>query len=208
MVVVNDEAVLREPVCDAPMPCEPVRALMGGWWVPFHSYLITREAYLGVNGSDDTLVNAQDFDLMLRLAIAGKKFGYLAGHYADYFRYTSVKSLARGPRQRYWHDCQRAVEKGLEMLRCRGELSKERKAAAARKLHEVARSVYSIDRKWFGDVMERVLALDPKFSPPGSVGYRVGAKLLGFERVERLAQRTRGFRRRRESFSAGGGSGS
>lgn len=192
IVVVDGDQVTREPVCDGAMPCEPVAALLAGWWVPPHAYLIRRSAYWEIGGSDSSLVNAQDFDLVLRLAIAGKKFGHQASHLADYYRYLRQSSLARGPRKQYWSDYEKAVAKALHLLREQGALTPEREKAAAKKLHSIARSVYSIDRNWFRRVMQLTLELDPVFEPTGTMIYRMAVKWLGWERAEALAFRTRG----------------
>jgi glycosyltransferase involved in cell wall biosynthesis len=196
MVIVDAGHERREPICDTPMPFEPVASLLDGWWVPPHAYLFRRSAYWAVGGGDDTLVNAQDFDLVVRMAIAGSRFGHLPGHYADYYRYLSATSLARGPRRRYWADYERAVERAVSLLEAGGGFDAARRLAAANKLHSVARSAYSIDRQWFERVLARIEEIAPDFVPSGTIGYRAVSYVLGMRAAERVAAAVRALRTR------------
>jgi glycosyltransferase involved in cell wall biosynthesis len=196
MVVVDGKRRTREPACDRPMPCEPVAALLGGWWVPPHAYLVRRSAYWDVGGSDPTLVNAQDFDVILRMAIANKKFAHMPGCFADYYRYEKATSLARGPREQYWTDYERATDKAISLLGNQGALSSERRTAAAQKFHAVARNVYSFDKARFNTLIQKITELDPFFQPQGSSGYRIAARLLGLQKAEEFAALVGRIRRR------------
>jgi glycosyltransferase involved in cell wall biosynthesis len=194
MAVVVGGKTSYEPATDAPMPTEPVAALLGGWWAPPHAYLIRRSAYADVGGGDASLTNAQDFDLVLRLAIAGKRFGYMRGHFADYYRYVNTSSLARGPRRQYCSDYEKAVEKAVKLLVRDGSLTQSRRKAAAQKLHSVARGVYAIDKAWFRQVVRRIYDLDPKFRASGSLLYQLLSRVAGLSVSEAVAARTRRVR--------------
>lgn len=185
-----------EPTQSMKIPENLSAALLAGtFWGPLHAYLVRREAYQAVGGSDPLLVNAQDFDLWIRLSINGCKFAHapvLAGHYV---RETGKTSLARGSRSIYWRDTQRVVDKVVSILREREELDKSLAQAAALRLHSVARSVYSLDREWFRRVCGEIRKLDPSFQPPGTLIYRLAARTLGLEAAEKLALLTRGTRK-------------
>lgn len=187
MILVVDEQIEPEPIRHVTPPAVMDVALLGGWWVPIHSYLIRKSAYLDVGGSDASLCNAQDFDLMLRLAIAGKTFQYVPRHSANYFRHVKSGSLARGSRRRYWSDTERVVEKGIRLLEERNKFSTEHRRAAAARLHSIARSVYEMDREWFHRLVDRIHIIAPEFHPPGKRGYRLAARFLGLSGAERLA---------------------
>jgi len=187
MVVVDGQRVNRELVCDQLMPCEPVAALLSGWWVPPHAYLIRRSAYVAVGGSDASLVNAQDYDLLVRMAIAGCTFGHMPGHYCDYYRYLEATSLARGPRRQYWSDYEKAVENAIALLERSDGFDDARRMAAAQKLHSIARSVYSIDRVWFDRVVQRIHEIAPGFVPVGTLSYKTAVRVLGMSNAERTA---------------------
>jgi len=148
MVTVTENIKNYEPVFNSKMEKEPVEELLMGWWNPPHSYLIKKSAYFDVGGSDEKLVNAQDFDLILRLAINKKKFRYLEGNFSKYYRYSGILSLARGSRFQYWKDYQTAVTKNYEFMQENHILTDKIKFAFAHRLLEVARNIYKIDRKW------------------------------------------------------------
>jgi len=187
MVIVSEDGEKPEPVERAEAPTEIIEALLGGWWCPPHAYIVRREAYLGCGGSDETLVNAQDFELWMRLAVTGEKFGYLPGCFANYYRYTQRTSLARGDRRQYWSDYEKAILKIVRMLEDRCELNAPRRRAAARRLHDVARNVYRIDASWFDRLLVEIYSLDPDFAPVGSWLYKTSAQIFGLKRAERLA---------------------
>jgi glycosyltransferase involved in cell wall biosynthesis len=187
MILVVDERIEPEPIRHVTPPAVMDVALLGGWWVPVHSYLIRKSAYLDVGGSDASLCNAQDFDLMLRLAITGKVFTYVPVHSANYYRHVKSGSLARGSRRRYWSDTERVVEKGIHLLEERNNFSAEHRRAAAARLHSIARGVYEMDREWFHRLVDRIHIIAPEFHPPGERGYRLAARFLGLSGAERLA---------------------
>jgi glycosyltransferase involved in cell wall biosynthesis len=191
MVVRYPDRVVREPLRDTPMPTEPVAALLSGWWIPPHAYLIRREAYEQIGGSDAGLINAQDFDVVLRLAIAGATFGHLPVHYADYYRYPDITSLARGPRRQYYSDYEKAVEKAVALLARDGGLTLSRRRAASQKLHSIARSVYGLDKAWFRRLVFRIYELDPDFRTSGSQLYGLVSRVAGLAASEAIAARTR-----------------
>ncbi len=199
MEIRNQGKIQLEDIRPMPTPKDPVEALLeGSWWGPPHAYLLKRSAYEEIGGSDETLVNAQDFDLWLRLGIAGMRFdssSLLAGHY---IRDLERSSLARGPRERYWTDTQRVVEKALRAMETNNTLTQQREQAAAKRLHTVARGLYGIDQNRFKTIIQRIRELDPSFLPTGSFSYRWAAKLFGFERAEWIASIAR-----RSPFTSG-----
>lgn len=187
MVVVGHGHETREPVFERPMSVDPIAALLGGWWVPPHAYLVRGSSYWNVGGSDPELVNAQDFDLVLRMAIAGSAFGHVRGHYCDYYRFLEATSLARGPRRQYWLDYERAVEKAIVLLEHNNQFNLSRRTAAAHKLHSVARSVYLLDRSWFDRLVKRMEDIAPEFVPSGGLAYRATTYLVGMANAEKIA---------------------
>lgn len=187
MILVVDDRINPEPIRRVTPPAVMDAALLRGWWVPIHSYLIRKSAYLDVGGSDASLCNAQDFDLMLRLAIAGKVFAHVSGHSAHYYRHVKSGSLARGSRRRYWSDTERVVEKGIRLLEERNKFSAKHRGAAAARLHSIARGVYEMDREWFHRLVDRIHIIAPEFHPPGGRGYRLAARLFGMSGAEWLA---------------------
>ncbi|MWV26977.1 glycosyltransferase family 2 protein [Aurantiacibacter rhizosphaerae] len=196
MVVVDSERIEYEPLRNKPMSSEPVAALLLGWWVPQHAYLIRKSAYDAIGGSNSKLVNAQDFDLVLRLAIEGKKFGHVPGLFAEYFRFVQAKSLAQGPRKQYWSDYETAVLDAVNIMEANDGLTLERRKAAAEKLHVIARSVYAIDKEWFSRLLCHLDALCPDYKPSGGGAYAAFGRVAGLRAAEAFAHGTRALRHR------------
>lgn len=188
MAISYPDRIEYEPWNTTPMPTEPVAALMAGWWAPPHAYLIRSEAYKAVGGSDSSLVNAQDFDVLLRMAINGASYQYAPGHFSDYYRYVGTTSLARGPRNQYWSDYDRSLSNAIDELLSMHAFSTERRRAAATKLHTIARGAYQIDRDWYARLKARIFEIDPRFRPTGPVMYTLVARTFGMSTAEKLAQ--------------------
>jgi len=188
MVVVDGDAEICEPWVDAETKTEIVEALLGGWWYPPNAPLIRTEAFRTVGGCDSTLGNTcEDFDLCVRLGIAGFRFGHVPGKFANYFRYHQVRSMSRKNPREFFEGEGRIILNAVQLLEAQNAATPARCRAAARRLHAVARNVYALDRSWFHRLMTDVRKLDPDFHPTGALSYRVATRLLGFEYAESLA---------------------
>lgn len=195
MVIVDGRDERPGPFSHAKAPAEMVEALLGGWWYPPNAALIRRDAYLSIGGCDPTLGNTcEDFDLMVRLAIAGYNYGYLPGGFASYYRYLERKSLSRRNTQEFFMGEEQIILRALRLLEERNDLTLARRRASAKRLHAVARNVYSIDKAWFNRLLDQVYGLDPTFQPSGSPLYRTTVRLMGLERAENLASLKRTWR--------------
>lgn len=168
-------------------------ALIKGWWNPFHSYLIKTEVYNKVGGSNKTLVNAQDFDVMVRIAASDYKFVYLSGHFSEYYRYESVVSLARGNRTQYWKDYEYTVLNTMNLVKEKDKrLSDPLIHAACDRLFYIARNVYKIDRIWNKKIINIIKDLSNTFVPSNqSKSFLLLYNLLGYYNAERLLSITK-----------------
>ena len=194
MVVVDGNCERCEEWVHAEAPTEIVQALLAGWWFPPVAALVRKSAILAVGGCDETLRNTcDDFDLWVRLGIAGFGYGYLPGRYANYYRYLHVRSESRKNRREFCEGEARVILKAIRLLEARGESTLRRRGAAARRLHAVARNVHSIDEGWYRRLIQQVFDLDPDFRPTGTLGYCVVARVLGLEKAEKLAAWRRKF---------------
>src|SRR5262249_12706994 len=79
VVVVQGSEVTHQPFQGGQPATEMIEALLTDWWAPPIAYLFRRQAYVDVGGCDESLKVWEDFDLFLRLALAGKKHGYAPG---------------------------------------------------------------------------------------------------------------------------------
>ncbi len=199
MVIVDGDREICEPFTQAEARTEIVEALLGGWWFPPNAALIRKGAYTSIGGCDATLgLTCEDFDLWVRLGIAGKKYGYTPGHFANYYRYEQVRSMSRRNPWEFFQGEEKIILKALKLLEDQEALTSARRRAAARRLHAVARNAYTLDRQWFNRLLGEIYRLDPDFKPSGSLTYRTTARLLGLERAENLAVWKRSFRSRPE----------
>lgn len=186
MVINRNNEEVFEPWVISGSQKDVIESLLEGWWNPPHSYLIKKSAYLQVM-SDEKLVNAQDFDLLVQLGINGFKFGYCAGYFSNYFRYKDTISLARGPRGQYWSDTEKVIKKALKDLEEKDSLTKRYKLAAAKRLFHMARNVYNIDIEWNKRLYSEVKSLVPNFYPKSqSLTFRIAFLILGYHRTEKL----------------------
>ena len=189
MVIVDGESEEPEAWVHAEAKVEIVEALLGGWWFPPNAALIRKEAFMTIGGCDSTLGNTcEDFDLWIRMAIAGSRYGYLPGRFANYYRYKEVASMSRRDRREFFAGEARIIRKAIALLSTQHAATKRRRAAAARRLHHVARNFFLRDRSSYETLMEEIHELDPHFRPTGTLMYRLMSRLLGFESTEHLAK--------------------
>ena len=94
-----------------------MQALLGGWWFPPNAALVRAKAFRETGGCDPTLGNTcEDFDLWVRLAIAGFRFGYTQGRFANYYRYARVRSMSRRDRREFLEGEATIILKAIRLL--------------------------------------------------------------------------------------------
>lgn len=173
---------------------EIAEALLGGWWFPTVAALVRRSAFLSIGGCDPTLKNTcDDFHVWAQLAIAGSKYAYAPGRWANYHRYVHVNSLSRVNSEEFFRGEAIMIRNAVSELTRRNALTVGRRQAAARRLYLVAQNVRSVDRLWFERLREEVFRLDPDFTPGGSLLFRLAAKTLGLDATEAIASWRRRF---------------
>jgi glycosyltransferase involved in cell wall biosynthesis len=188
MVIVDRGQELREPVVHAEATTDIIEALLGGWWFPPNAGLIRRTAFTSIGGCDESLGNTcEDFDLWVRLAIAGFKYGYLPGYFANYYRYTQILSMSRKDPREFFEGEEKIILKALKLLKEREKLTDRHRRATALRLHHLARNVYKFDKQWYTNLLAEIYTLQPNFKPLGSKAYRLLADLLGLKSAEKLA---------------------
>lgn len=188
MMIVDKESEEPEAWVHAEAEVEIVEALLGGWWFPPNAAIIRKEAFVEIGGCDSTLGNTcEDFDLWIRLAIAGFRYGYLPGRFANYYRHKEVTSMSRRDPREFFAGEARIIRKAIALLSGQHAATKRRRAAAAKRLHHVARNLFLKDRSSYEMLMKEVHELDPHFRPAGTLMYRLITRLLGFERTDYLA---------------------
>jgi glycosyltransferase involved in cell wall biosynthesis len=188
MVIVEDEKETPEDWVQAETRTEIAEALLGGWWYPPNAALVRRDAFVAVGGCDTTLGNTcEDFDLWLKLGMAGFRFGYVPGRFANYYRYLRIRSMSRVSAREFFEGEAAIILRAVRQLQAEKTDTTARRRAAARRLHLVARNAFGIDNAWYQDLMKEIRSLDPQFRPTGTLPYRIAERWLGGAVAERLA---------------------
>jgi glycosyltransferase involved in cell wall biosynthesis len=202
MVIVDGESEEAKAWVNAKAEVEIVEALLGGWWYPPNAALVRRDAFVAVGGCDTTLGNTvEDFALWLKFGMAGCRFGYVPGHFANYYRYLRIRSMTRVSAHELFEGEAAIILRAIRQLEAEKTDTTVRRRAAARRLHAVARNVFEIDRAWYQSLMKEVRTLDPQFRPTGRLPYRIAERWLGGEAAERLASWNRRMRRSRKTIT-------
>jgi glycosyltransferase involved in cell wall biosynthesis len=197
MVTVEGGKETQESWVQAETRIEIVEALLGGWWYPPNAALVRRDAFVAVGGCDTTLGNTcEDFDLWLKLGMAGFRFGYVPGHFANYYRYLRIRSMSRVSGREFFEGEAAIILRAVRQLQAEKMDTMARRSAAARRLHSIARNAFRIDKDWYQGLIREVRTLDPRFRPTGRLPYRIAERWLGGEAAERLASWTRQMIRR------------
>lgn len=187
MIVDEDGNKKQEPMVISGSFDDYIQALIERWWNPPHSYLIRKQAYIDIGGGDEQLVNAQDFDVFIRLAIMGNKFFYQPGLFSFYYRYLYNESLARGPKKRYWKDTERVVDKSISLLERDNNFQEKYKQAAAQRLFLIARNTYKIDKQWCDSIFNKLKNMDPYFFPKHeSWKFKFLFRIFGYQKTENI----------------------
>jgi glycosyltransferase involved in cell wall biosynthesis len=195
MVIVDGPLEEAGPWVHAKAEVEIIEALLDGWWFPPNAALIRKEAFMTIGGCDSTLRNTcEDFDLWIRLAIAGFRYGYLPGRFANYYRYKEVPSMSRKDAREFFEGEASIILRAVRQLQAEKTDTTARQSAAARRLHAVARNAFGIDNAWYQGLMKEIRTLDPQFRPMGSLPYRIVERWLGGDAAERLASWKRRMR--------------
>jgi glycosyltransferase involved in cell wall biosynthesis len=198
MVIVDGPLEEAEPWVHAEAEVEIIEALLDGWWFPPNAAIIRKEAFMEIGGCDSTLGNTcEDFDLWIRMAIAGSRYGYLPGRFANYYRHKEVPSMSRRDPREFFAGEARIIRKAVVLLSAQHAATERRRAAAARRLHNLARNLFLKDRPFYEKLMKEIRELDPRFRPAGTLVYRLTSRLLGCEKAEYLARLKRTFLSRR-----------
>lgn len=155
--------------------------------------LIKKEAIIDVGGWNENQEVCQEHELVLRLIMAQKEFA-LTREPLGINRMENNHSVSRrSPLETLKHKM--SLSDRLEAyLTSRGEMTELRRTALAQSRLAGARSAYSVDRAWAGELCLKALATGP-LGPPHRFHpiYLEAVKLFGFEFAERIATFQRFF---------------
>jgi glycosyltransferase involved in cell wall biosynthesis len=176
--------------------------LVAGWSLSqTGSCLFRKQALLSINGWNSEQPCCQDYELYLRLLIAGKRFEYTATDGAIYRRFNSGSLSTRNVTEVYRQRLL-IVDRLEEHLVEKRDLTPERIRAINDARFETARLIDPYDADLASRAIQRIRSSEPEFSPRGRAAppsYRLAYQLLGFSNAQRLA----GWRRRVYEFLGG-----
>ena len=189
------EGVTRPPsaVASYPQPHD-LWLLAIRWQIPqTGGLLLRRQALQAVGGWDERIKHCQDYDLWIRLLMAGQSFHYCPPARAVY-RWWCSGTMTRRNRAEVYQARLNIQDRIEQYLAQTQQLFPTRLEALKQVRFEYARRIYSWDRAWATQLAERIESQDPSFRPdptvaPGS--YRLAYRLLGFRGAERLAHAKR-----------------
>ena len=119
--------------------------------------------------------------------MAGFRFGYVPGYFANYYRDLAIRSMSRVNAREFFEGEAAIILRAVRQLEAKTTDITARRRAAARRLHAVARNVFGIDNTRYQELMKEIRTLDPDFRPTGRLPYRIAERWLGGEAAERLA---------------------
>lgn len=169
-------------------------SLLAGWWVAPVGLLWRRKAVLASGGWDESLAAGQDRDFFQSVALAGADIRYQPGCHSIYRRYGAV-TVSTGNRQKWLDSHLKILQKTEEKLQTTGRWTPGYRQALAHSYFHLARNFFDRDPALHQHLYQRVLELDPHFSPQESALYNAVYAGLGFATAERLAGILRQARR-------------
>ena len=188
-----------------PNPLDPW-SLLVRWDLPQTGAMLWRkQAVQDVGGWKEDQVCCQEHKLCFHLLKAEKQFAYCADSGAVYRQWSEGSVSTRNPQMvHHWRiEIIRAAEKHL---REQGLLTLERLWAVNQARLEIARLVWSYDKEKAVEIARVIHGTQPSFLPEGpgrrisySLAYRIGYRLLGFSKLERLAGIFRTLVKRKET---------
>jgi glycosyltransferase involved in cell wall biosynthesis len=194
------EAEARRQPVPIPEPHDPW-VLLARWYLPqTGAPLWRKQAVLDVGGWQPDLPCCQEHELYLRLLMAGKRFAYCGAGGAIY-RQWGEQTLSRRNLPELHRRKLAILRRAEDFLRAGNEMTHARLRAINQARFETARMAWRYDPAFSYAIMAQARASEPRFLPddgPAAPGlYRLAMRLLGFGAAERLADWSRGLRRRR-----------
>lgn len=196
----------RQEVGKMPEPWDDAWILLVRWDLSqIGAVLLRRQAVVDADGWKADQLCCQEHKLYLRLLRVGKQFAYCPDVGAVYRQWPEGSVSKKNPQLVHaWRI--EIINAAENYLREHGLLTPERLWAANQARLEIARLVWSYDTNKAEDIARVIHGTQPSFLPEGpgrrisySLGYRLGYRLLGFAKLERLARICRILMKRKEA---------
>jgi glycosyltransferase involved in cell wall biosynthesis len=187
----------RSERCPIPKPHDPWILLSRCLLPQTGAHLWRKQAIIDVGGWRADQTCFQDYELHLRLMMAGKRFGYCeqgGAVYRQWGEHTVSKRDKREMRQRRLEIQQRTED----FLRQQNQLTHERRWAINQCRFEIARIAWQCGHNEALAIMRLIRKSQPGFIPAGVAApkaYRIIFRTLGFRVAETIADLRRNFLR-------------
>jgi glycosyltransferase involved in cell wall biosynthesis len=177
---------IRKELSAIPEPRDPWELLCRAYLPQTGSPLWRKQAILDVGGWKSDQPCCQEYELYLRLLMAGKQFKYCPQTGSVHRRWSNQTVYSRDIResQRRRLDVLRSAAKYLEE---RGELTARRMRAVNEHRFLIARSAWLYDSRVADEILREIRSLQPKFFPNSESSrwiYRIIYLLLGFHAAQ------------------------
>jgi glycosyltransferase involved in cell wall biosynthesis len=160
-----------------------LEALLGGWVAALHSFLFKRHVIETAGGWNEKLSSAQDWELHIRIAMAGANYTYLPGCCSVYRRPAMGTVSTRDSSK--MHDNIISVLKDAERkLGASGRLTATYRQAMALSYFKIVRCYYQKDRPFFNKMLGEARRLSNSFTTRQPRTYRLVASVLGVNAAE------------------------
>lgn len=171
-----------------------LEALLECWVPQTGTLLVTRNALDNIGGWDENLECCQEWDLQIRLAIAGVAFTYARGCYSAVRRPAVLTVSTRDIRK--VHETIVAILKRVQhLLADSGRLTARYKQAMAKSYFIQGQGLYRFDRSRFEELRKDARRLSDSFLSGHSIRYRLCAALFGVSASQRLSHSVQRIRR-------------
>lgn len=185
-------------VVESGFHADMIEALLGLWPMPPPcAFLYDRRIIDKVGGWDENLTSAQDWDLNLRIALAGGVFRYIPGCNSIYRRPSTV-TVSTAPSPELHRNINHVLRNAENALAESGRLSRRYRTSIASSYFMLARA-YRWNSAPFASFYAEANRLSPDFIRSQSCAYRTLFRLFGVETAEKIAYVKRKLIRRRVS---------
>jgi glycosyltransferase involved in cell wall biosynthesis len=160
-----------------------LKELLAGWATPPCALVFKRAVIQNVGGWNEKLSSAQDWELNIRIALAGANYTYLPGCNSVYRRPARETVSTRDSSK--MHDNIISILKDAERrLGASDRLTATYRQALALSYFKIARSYYEKDRPFFNKMLGEARRLSNSFTTRQPRTYRLVASVLGVNAAE------------------------
>jgi len=159
--------------------------LVDAWWPP-GALLYRRSLVERILPWREDLPVIQDARFLLDAALAGARFEHLPRAGLRY-RVHGTQSLSRRDPRAFVNDCHHSITDVDRTWVAANAIDEVRRRALVLAYGSLARAYFPLDRARFGQVVARLLELDPHYLPDSPPLFKWLATLVGYPRAEYVA---------------------